>query len=378
MQREEFIVLATKVWEGVANEMEYALYLNYLNIFSEGANAWESISEAEQSKIREDVYFSVSRRITKKAIQHNRFTFYKNRKWRLGIAATLAFVTLSATILYFYHSTNQHIEGYAKDIVPGYFGATLTLSNGSTINLNKVSKGKIGKDGGIAIEKTADGKIDYSLSDSLVRGVNNTLSTGNGQTYMVNLPDGSRVWLNAASSITYNTGIQYQQERKVRLSGEAYLEVAKDPLHPFIVETINQTVQVLGTHFNICDYPGDLNAVTTLLEGSVKINDVTVIKPGQQAGSINKGAVMVKDVAAEEAIAWKNGRFIFSDEPLESIMKKVSRWYNVEIVYENVNTKELFYGSMSRYDHISKVLSKLEIAGGIHFKIEGRRILVSK
>lgn len=189
------------------------------------------------------------------------------------------------------------------------------------------------------------------------------------------------MFLNAQSSLKYPTSFANTAKREVALSGEGYFEVAKDKLHPFIVATDKQRVEVLGTHFNISSYPDEENIRTTLLEGSVKVvsgSSKSLLVPNQQA-SMGKDGLKVREVNVDEVVSWKNGMFAFSDLPLEEIMKKIARWYNVEVVYEQgVNKAEAYGGSVSRYDNVSRVLSKLELTGSVHFKVEGRRIIVTK
>jgi ferric-dicitrate binding protein FerR (iron transport regulator) len=209
--------------------------------------------------------------------------------------------------------------------------------------------------------------------------VYNTLSTVRGQEspYPLVLSDGTKVWLNAESSITYPIAFN-GKERSVKITGEAYFEVVHNTVQPFKVEVKGQTIEDIGTAFNINAYDDEPNMKTTLISGSVKINSSTVLHPGQQA--IQSGpAIRVKDVDTEGAIAWKNGYFLFDYESLESIMRRISRWYNVDVAYEpgqQITTG--FLGSMTRYTNVSEVLNALEAAGKVKFKIEGRKITVSK
>ncbi|MGY0036944.1 FecR family protein [Pedobacter sp. NJ-S-72] len=211
------------------------------------------------------------------------------------------------------------------------------------------------------------------------------METPKGGQYQLVLPDGTKVWLNAASSLRYPVAFQ-GNERKVELTGEAYFEVAKDKTRPFEVYSNNQVVQVLGTHFNINAYSNEPFVSTTLLEGSVKVtNSLTnaqkIIRPGQQSliSKDGQAGIEVKNMDLDEAVAWKNGYFMFNEEELESILKKVSRWYNVDVQYEQEELKhQLFSGTLSKYSNVSQVLKKLEMLQSIHFKIEGRKIIVTK
>ena len=197
-----------------------------------------------------------------------------------------------------------------------------------------------------------------------------------GQQYEVVLPDGTHVWLNAASSIKFPTAFT-GAVRKVELMGESYFEVAKNRVMPFIV-SVNQTeIEVLGTHFNVMGYAEEGSTNTTLLEGSVKIrkggSSKTII-PGQQARVTNN--IQVAEVNTDEVIAWKNGKFSFNDEDIHSIMNQIVRWYDLEVVYMPGVTNQKFGGEISRYKNVNEILKKLELTQTIHFKQEGRRIIV--
>ncbi len=187
------------------------------------------------------------------------------------------------------------------------------------------------------------------------------------------------VWLNAASSLKFPVKFA-GKERVVELTGEAYFEVAPEAGKPFIVETVNEKVLVLGTHFNINAYSDEPVAVTTLLEGSIKVQSTqtgkaSILKPGQQS-LLDASQFTIQAANLEEAVAWKNGYFRFNDERIADIMKKLERWYNIEVIYEGKPSEELFNGKISRFKDISQVLRMLEKTEGIHFKIQGRRVTV--
>ncbi|PWS32057.1 FecR family protein [Pedobacter paludis] len=281
-----------------------------------------------------------------------------------------------------------------KTIKPGGNKATLTLADGSKISLTDATNGIIAKQAGINITKTNKGELIYtvaSASSAKAKDLFNTIETPRGGQYQVNLPDGTKVWLNAESSLKY-PAVFNQSNRVVELKGEAYFEVAKllnrsGKRVPFKVksnlgEGRNQEVEVLGTHFNINAYQDEPSNKTTLLEGSVRILNVSastsnLLKPGQQ--SIIRSSsplILVKDVDAEEAVTWKDGFFSFNDENLETIMNKISRWYNVDIEYRGNKINKLFGGRISRFNSVNEVLETLQTTGDVHFKIEERRILV--
>jgi transmembrane sensor len=301
---------------------------------------------------------------------------------KIGLAAAVGIALLSAAI--WFSNTpigSTQMPTYANDVLPGGSGATLTLSNGRKIKLNSIKSGALAINSGLKILKTSDGKLVYEVSENAaVHHENNTLSTGNGETYQLILSDGTAVWLNAGSSITFSTNLMESGKRRLQLSGEAYFEVAKDQSHPFIVTTANQEVEVLGTHFNINAYPEQEEIRTTLLEGSVDVKAYgrhQLLIPGTEA--LNTGeSIKVNPADPQLAVAWKNNKFVFNNEDIKSIMKEVARWYNVDVHYRGDIPDDAFEGSVSRFDRISKVLSILESTGQVHFEVEGRTIYVSK
>lgn len=314
----------------------------------------------------------------------------KLKLWpRFAVAAA---VTVIAFGTWFYTNQIDSIRNIsasgqiiANDIAPGGVGATLTLANGEKVRLTDADNGELARQAGVTVTKSASGEIIYEITSAAKvenqEGAINTLSTARGETYKLRLPDGSRVWLNAASSITYSANLLQLGKRKVTLQGEGYFEISKNKAHPFVVESKGQQVEVLGTHFNIKAYGDEPAMATTLLEGSVMVSQASkkvILKPGQQA--LNKDNVFaVAAVDIDEAVAWKNGLFMFKGEKISDIMKKVQRWYDVDIVYNDGNVGALkFSGTISRYDHVSKLLDILETTGLVHFKIEGRRIIVMK
>ncbi|WP_293312981.1 FecR family protein [Pedobacter sp. UBA5917] len=301
-------------------------------------------------------------------------------KWA---AAAVVFITLSVTAYISLNKKKEHV--FATDVAPGKNKAILTLADGKKISLSDATTGNIAEDAGLSITKTADGQLVYNISEP--ENVDdkrlNTISTPNGGQWQIRLPDGSTVWLNAASSIQYPLNIGKADQRVVKLDGEAYFEVAKDKLHPFIVETDKQSVEVLGTHFNINSYRDEIVTKTTLLEGSVRVlhkstNETEVLKPGEQS-IVSASGIDVKEADVDEAIAWKEGYFKFNNEKQVSILRKLARWYNVEVEYADPEAKEvMYYGTVSRFEKISKVLTKLEQTGQVRFDIKTNKIIVYK
>lgn len=314
------------------------------------------------------------------------------RLWpRVAVAAALMMVVGFGG--YFLRSNQQAKLKDAADIVPGTVGATLTLSNGKQIAIANASNGELANEAGISVVKTADGQLVYQVkSEDGDPGKMNKLTTGMGQTYMLTLPDKSRVWMNTASSLSYATAPAKSGERRVKLEGEAYFEISKDKAHPFIVETNRQKIQVLGTHFNVNNYTDEAVASVTLLEGSVSVVAVgnklpqaapvetaaVILKPGQQALN-RQGAIQVVQADLEQIMDWKQGDFYLNRVNFKTAMRKIARWYNVEVVYDaSVSDSIESGGWISRNKKLSEVLQSIEASGQVHFKVEGRKVIVSK
>lgn len=271
-----------------------------------------------------------------------------------------------------------------NDFVPGGNKAVLTLSDGSTIILNGAKNGTLTQQDGIAVNKTQDGEIAYDATKTTgatnsKKLAYNTISTPKGGQYQVILADGTKVWLNAASSIVFPT-VFNGNERHVKISGEVYFEVAKNKKKPFIVEAGKQTLEVLGTHFNINSYTDEPDIKTTLLEGSVKIQEQNssysaLLKPGQQAINSSSGPIVVKAADTEQAVAWKSGLFQINDASIEVIMRQASRWYDVEVEYQGKIPQRKFSGKIKRNVKASEFLQMLTYFD-VRFSMEGRKIIV--
>jgi transmembrane sensor len=305
--------------------------------------------------------------------------------WRKMAAAAVILITLSAGTFY-YLSGKKNSGDLAQDIAPGGNKAILTLANGDKIVLTNAKNGELSAQGGIVVTKLADGKIVYTVKPGDVGNTNpNSIETPKGGQYQIVLPDGSKVLLNSLSVLTYPASFAGLKERRVQLKGEAYFEVAKvttkgDVRMPFIVVTDQQEVKVLGTHFNINSYTDEPVVKTTLIEGSVLVaagEAEEVLTPGDQALAGPKG-LRVTAANIDEVLAWKNGYFMFESEDIASVMRKISRWYDVDVVFEGERPKDGFGGTVSRFSNVSKVLRILQLTNKVHFKIEGRRIIVTK
>jgi transmembrane sensor len=312
-------------------------------------------------------------------------------KWSfswLRIAAAAAILFLAVTGVYLWLKPKQpgqqiaqskNIPKDAKDaIVPGGNKAILTLSDGSNIVLDSTHRGNLAKQGNAKVMKLNTATLAYKAGDQNSQEiVYNTLSTPSGGQYQLILPDNTRVWLNASSSIHFPT-IFKGKERNVTVTGEAYFEVAKNAAMPFKITVKDVEVRVLGTHFNIMAYNDENSMNTTLLEGSIKVSKGSLNKmlvPGQESRINKTGDINVVEANIEEVMAWKNGWFQFNAYDIEKVMRQISRWYDVEIVYEGKIPTGHFSGIVSRGNDISQVL-KIMQAGGVRFRIEGRKVVI--
>jgi transmembrane sensor len=304
---------------------------------------------------------------------------------RFAIAvAVLGIIVLSTFLLLNNNRSTQlaksenNTHKFKDDVDPGSNKATLTLADGSMILLDDAKNGTLTQQGSAKVIKL-DGKLLYDLgSEKAKQIVYNTISTPKGGQYQLELPDGSLVWLNASSSIYFPTSF-IEKERRVEITGEAYFEVAKSADKPFIVSVNNSEVQVLGTHFNINAYSDEEEVRTTLLEGSVKFVDgsnTSLLQPGQQSQLTKDRIVKVaSNVDVNEVVSWKNGLFSFENAGIETIMRQLSRWYDVEIDYKG-KTDDIFVAEMSRNIKLSDVLKALELTGRVKFEIDGKKIVV--
>lgn len=267
-----------------------------------------------------------------------------------------------------------------EDLPPGGNRALLTLSDGTMIALDSVANGAIAQQGNTSIFKRASGEIEYTQKGALETEVMmNTMKTPRGGQYQLTLPDGTKVWLNSASSITY-PAMFVARERKITITGEAYLEVAKDQSKPFLVDIDGgSSVEVLGTKFNINSYADDGDIKTTLVEGSVKVKNgrkEAMLKPGNQA-VIASSEIRIQQANIEQTLAWKNGKFDFNNVPLPTVMKQLERWYDIDVQYAGKTPDFEFSGGMNRGVKLSTIMRFLSDYG-VNTKLQGKTLIVSQ
>lgn len=315
---------------------------------------------------------------------------HKRQSVLLRAAVVVSLVSVSCLLYYLLAGKNGEKktattamveEKPVKDVSPGNNKAILTLGDGSTIVLDSSLKGQLGVQGNAKLIKLDDGQLKYLESKNGQRKhavVYNTVVTPRGGQYQVVLADGSKVWLNASSSLKFPAEF-VDSLREVEITGEAYFEIAHNAAKPFIVKVKNMNVRVLGTQFNIMAYDDESAINTTLLSGSLKVNSnesSKLIKPGQQAKLKPTGDFqLVANADIEEAVAWKNGRFAFNNTDIKTIMRQVERWYNVDVVFERESDLH-FTGELSRFVNVSQLLRKLELTNEVKFRIENGRITV--
>jgi len=319
-----------------------------------------------------------------KNISAERLLRVGKRKIYTKIVAAASILIITGLACYLYISNTQLKKEFRvySMVKPGGNKAYLTLSNGKKINLTDLENGMLAEQSGIKILKKANGELVYEISeiassDNLAIIGNNIIETPAGGQYQVVLPDGTKVWLNSSSSLKYPVKFS-GNERRVTLNGEGYFEVKSDKQKPFRVVSGNQTVEVLGTKFNINTYKDEPALKTTLLEGSVKVSvdsEAEILRPGEQA-VMNGQKINIHTVDTEQIVAWYKGDFAFDGTELSSIMRQISRWYDVDVVYEGDIAGVKFGGSISRSKDIKEVLKVLAMTQGVNFKLEGRRIVV--
>lgn len=303
------------------------------------------------------------------------------------LTAAVLIITLSVTFIIFKKSASHQaadqervIQHLTATLHPGSKKAILTLNNGQQVVLTGAANGQLANEHNMVISKTADGKVVYKGAVSNDGGnlAYNTMTTPMGGTYSLVLADGSKVMLDAGSSIRYPVTFA-GNERTVEIKGQAYFEVIHDKSRPFRVISNGQTVEVLGTHFNINAYAEEKAITTTLLEGKVKISKdgkTALLAPGQQSVVEANHNITISNAEVERAVAWKNDLFSFHHADLETVMRQFSRWYNVKVVYEGTVPKVAITGEVLRNanaEQILKILSNL----GIHFNMDGQKIIIT-
>ena len=380
--KKAFSKIIKKYLKGKASDSEVSFLEKYYNHFEKESSFTWRLSVNDKENLERELFAGILQKTTKKKkiFQLSKICWYKQA------AAALILLFIGLGTYYNFIATNDSETTVIttpvlakKDLPPGRSRAILTLSNGSTVVLDSIGNGFVTQQSNTQIVKTAKGQLSYTtLNQNSKELVYNSLSTPRGGQYQLVLPDGTKVWLNAASSIRFPVAF-VGKERKVTITGEAYFEVAKDKKKPFIVSSANMDVEVLGTHFNVSAYAEESIVKTTLLEGSVKINNKkseVYLVPGQQSQLNNSGHFSIKNnIDVDKEIAWTKGKFQFNSNTIQEIMLQLSRWYDVEVIYQGKVSSETFSAIIKRSSNISQVLKLME-ASGVKFDIEGKKIYV--
>lgn len=366
--------------QGMATGQQVSELEKWYQSFHDRPDIMAGLSRQEQLAAREGMLNRISALIPHYAKgtekEHKRPAFIWQR-WAVAASLALICAVGGYFALDWDQPKFQQLAALKQDFAPGSNRAVLELSGGERIILDGANNGQLAAQGGSLIKKTADGEVVYDDIDKDAPAVMNTMSTPRGGQYHLVLSDGTGVWLNAASSITYVSGFT-GNKREVEITGEVYFEVAHNPKKPFLVRSGNQLVEVLGTRFNINAYADEGQIRTTLLEGGVDIISGTHQKrlfPGQQA-ALKGHHLNVLEADTQEAIAWKEGYFQFVDADIQTVMRQISRWYDVEVVFLGPLSKQKFTGRISRHRKISRILSIVQSYQDVNLAFEGRRIMV--
>lgn len=400
MKRDDTPILIQKYINGTCTEEEREQLLKWYRSPQNEIVEWPAATGMEEAAVYQRIFSKIEQEIEPQHpaihqlipntadLQPQKTNF----NWQ-KIAVAAALILTSGVAVYFYqqHAAIPPIEQltFKNEVKPGGNKAILKLADGSEVVLDAAANGKLAQRKDINFSNTRDGQLAYNkqkntLSDNAEALKYNTLSTPKGGQYRIILPDGTKVWLNAASSIRFPTNF-LPGERKVTISGEVYFEVAKNKHQPFRVIADQQVLEVLGTKFNINAYADQQQINTTLAEGSVKLgrlksSNYQFLKPGEQAQMNTKEQSPAKISTAdlEEVLAWKNDAFVFNNTPINEVMKQMERWYNVELVYKGAAPNLYFTGVIPRESNLSTFLRVLEGTGGVKFGIEQNKVIIQK
>ncbi|MGE8380674.1 MAG: FecR family protein [Sphingobacterium sp.] len=382
-QNQQILDILAKYEAGTITEDELLLLEDWYASFEANPDLIDNLSSEERAvrkkQLQEKIFDQISTETSSTAeMPKKRFSLnLGNRLWQ----AAASLVLLCTVSFYIFQKQAAQLpssaEKQSSTISPGTDQAILTLGNGEKILLDDSKNGELSTEGNIRINKLKSGNLVYTASKKVSKVLSNTLSTPRGGRYQLTLADGTQVWLNAQSSITYPSAFQ-GSAREVTITGEVYFEVAHNAKMPFRVRSENQLIEVLGTHFNVNTYNVKSSAKTTLLSGSIALTNThqrIILKPGEQ-GIVAGRSMSVKNVDPAEVIAWKEGYFDFTDADIGSVIDELGRWYNVDIRYNGTATHETFTGRIPRSWPFEKVLNLLKTFKSIQVEMQGRRLIV--
>lgn len=376
MTRKTLLTLLKKYNEGKASKTEEDVINRYYELFDALPNEVNEKDLDTKNEMHEKLMQNI----------RQEYPLVKRKFTHWHIAASILIAISSVYAIWYFNLKQQTFPQEtvkaSLDIPPGGKRAQLILGGNKTITLDGKKNGLLAMQNKVQVIKTTDGSINFKAVERERKNQTsrqNQLITPPGGKYMLTLADGTRVWLNASSRLSFPSFFTGNQ-RLVELEGEAYFEVAQNKSQPFLVKAKGTNVEVLGTAFNMMAYLDEANTKTTLIEGAVRVNYKNVskqLKPGLQAITNSFEPIRVVTADMKDALSWKDGYFYFKDEPLISIMRKLTRWYNIEVIYHpKANKHQTFGGMISSNNYISNILSIMELTDNVHFKIEGRRVMV--
>lgn len=380
MDKAGLLEIIDRYLSGNATPEEETIVKNYYDSFQQ-QNSWQQEELGPEDVVKNNVIMRIREEIRQQQIPLN-VPFRKRILNYAAAAAVLGILATGALFLYNRKDPQPVFTESRHDIAPGKDGAILTLADGSCIVLDTLQNGFVARQGNVQVF-LQNGQLAYNPATTVTGNtpvVFNTMSTPRGRQFTFQLPDGSKVWLNAASSVTYPTAFT-GADRKVTVTGEVYFEVVPDKNKPFRVNTGSQVTEVLGTTFNVNAYAEEEGQRITLIEGKVRVSTVSdgqtiVLAPGEQA-LIGTGSntLTKKQVQTEEVVAWKTGYFQFADADIHQIMRQAARWYDAEIHFEGKITTERFRGKVSRNLQLSELMKVLE-ANGVNYRLENRVVTI--
>ncbi|SUJ02520.1 fec operon regulator FecR [Sphingobacterium spiritivorum] len=379
LSKDQYIQLYEKYTNGNCSKEELQKLETYKDSFEFTDTQWNNAVMGDSDEVKNRIYKKLL-----SGMNENSGTGYRRYIWLKwgAVAATLLIILGAVWMLQKNKETTRTTSVTTKNsIIPGGDKAMLILEDGTQVDLENTQSGAINSNGKYIAAKVGDGKLEYRDEDTKTASLvsYHTLRTPKGGQFQLRLPDGTMAWLNAASSIRYPTAF-VGAERRVEISGEVYFDVKKQNGKHFIVQTNNQEITVLGTRFNVFAYTDESFVQTSLIEGKVQvdINDrQLMLKPGlSSVYHKDTGKIRTKSFDPDEVLAWQQGNFNFNAEPIESVMRKISRWYDVEIYYEGDIKGKMFSGSLSRFSNVQDILEVIALTGVVKFKIKDRKIYV--
>ncbi|CAG5006160.1 hypothetical protein DYBT9275_03746 [Dyadobacter sp. CECT 9275] len=395
MNKEDFFIILNKYNQGTASKEEESFLFAYYKLFDLNEDILDKLDKDSKQYLKESIKQEIDRKVQFSAHTRSLETEPGSGNYYLKWLTAAMLIMVSSLGYFFYNrsadkqmATPPVVQKKQEKIVPGTNQALLTLADGKVIVLGSQANGVLSEQSGVSVRKLKDGQLVYEMKETLIENpVLNTVSTPKGGQYQLLLADGSKVWLNAASSIRFPSAFG-SAERLVEITGEVYFEVAPDKSKPFKVKSENQLIEVLGTRFNVNTYPDETSSKTTLIEGKVSISKLTaqgqadvrgsrIMQPGQQA-SVHKSKpdIHLESVDTEQAIAWKNGYFKFDKADIQTVMRQICRWYDVEAEYRGKLSTDLFAGEINRDEDVNKVLRILQLSN-VDVQIKGRKIIIS-